>query len=400
MAVEEDVQHLAQDLLPRSRHVALAVTERVLAQVHELAPAGIPDSADFVRESTEQNTGAVLSMLAFGTVPGPIEPPPGTLKVLQYMVAAGADVTTVLHGYRVAHAGVWLEWLAHVGGSSLSAPRQLAVLQHSSERMFSYFDGAAARYVERFRAELPGPDRGASTREVLEAVLRGQRLDTDDLRARLNYDLRGHHLALCFAPLRAGADPRAALSQVAAAAALPSALVQPQSDGTLWAWLGSAQALAPDVLESVAALRLDGVVAGMGEPAHGFDGFRQSHEQARRAERTGRLTPAPVHAVVRHRQVELASLLCADPQRARQFAIDRLRGLAVRDDSGERLRETLRTYFAVGSSKSRAAAHLHVHQKTVAYRLRQAEDLLGRPLDGQVSELEAALFVDLTLNGP
>lgn len=95
----------------------------------------------------------------------------------------------------------------------------------------------------------------------------------------------------------------------------------------------------------------------------------------------------------------MAALLCADPERARRVAADRLGRLASRDESTARLRETVRTYLASGRSVTRTAQALHVHQKTVSYRLSKAADLLGRPVTEATGELEAALLIDITLYG-
>jgi len=104
--------------------------------------------------------------------------------------------------------------------------------------------------------------------------------------------------------------------------------------------------------------------------------------------------------VVRHRDIEIAALLCGDPERARAMAAARLGDLARRDDIGERLRATVRALLANGHNRGRAAAALHVHHKTVAYRLNQAEELLGRSPSEDTFGLEAALLIDQTLYGP
>jgi DNA-binding PucR family transcriptional regulator len=51
-------------------------------------------------------------------------------------------------------------------------------------------------------------------------------------------------------------------------------------------------------------------------------------------------------------------------------------------------------------NRGQAAVALHVHQKTVAYRIHQAEELLGHPLTQHGHALAAALLIDHTLNGP
>jgi DNA-binding PucR family transcriptional regulator len=65
--------------------------------------------------------------------------------------------------------------------------------------------------------------------------------------------------------------------------------------------------------------------------------------------------------------------------------------LALTDETTRRLAATLRTYLDENGSRGRTAKRLHVHENTVAYRIRQAEELLGRALDKRTLELRAAL---------
>ena len=48
-------------------------------------------------------------------------------------------------------------------------------------------------------------------------------------------------------------------------------------------------------------------------------------------------------------------------------------------------------YLDEGASHSRAAKRLGIHENTVRYRIRQAEELLGRPVDEQTLDLRVAL---------
>jgi DNA-binding PucR family transcriptional regulator len=67
--------------------------------------------------------------------------------------------------------------------------------------------------------------------------------------------------------------------------------------------------------------------------------------------------------------------------------------LASSDPSVARLRETLRLYLQTWGSHVRTAELLKVHQNTVAYRIRRAEQLRGRPAGERRAELEAALLL-------
>jgi DNA-binding PucR family transcriptional regulator len=74
--------------------------------------------------------------------------------------------------------------------------------------------------------------------------------------------------------------------------------------------------------------------------------------------------------------------------------------LASRDDTTRRLGATVRAYLDENGSRGRTAKRLHVHENTVAYRLRQAEELLGRSVEKRTLELRVALaLADLVNNG-
>ena len=94
-----------------------------------------------------------------------------------------------------------------------------------------------------------------------------------------------------------------------------------------------------------------------------------------------------------YRSAGLASALCAEPEAARRFSRAELLGLDGDDPAAERLRQTLTAYLEEGNSPVRAARRLGVHEKTVVYRVRKAEELLGHPVAGRRAELELALRV-------
>jgi len=90
--------------------------------------------------------------------------------------------------------------------------------------------------------------------------------------------------------------------------------------------------------------------------------------------------------------VALAGLLI-DRRDAVRVWVQRTLGQLARDDqSAARLRETLRVLLEANGSYLEAATRMHVHKNTVLYRVRKAEELLGRPVtDGRLS-IEVALL--------
>ena len=102
---------------------------------------------------------------------------------------------------------------------------------------------------------------------------------------------------------------------------------------------------------------------------------------------------APVGGVTRYLDIAVRALATADVDQARAFVARELGPLASRDETNRRLAATVRTYLDENGSRGRAARRLNVHENTVAYRLRQAEEILGRSVDKRTLELRVALAV-------
>jgi DNA-binding PucR family transcriptional regulator len=128
----------------------------------------------------------------------------------------------------------------------------------------------------------------------------------------------------------------------------------------------------------------------LGDPGSGTGGFRRSHREARDAHRVS-VRAGAAGEVLRYDEVALESLVADDDERTRAFVARELHGIDGADARSERLRETLRAYFACAQNASAAAALLGVHEHTVTYRLRTIEERLGRPVTSRRAELEMAL---------
>jgi hypothetical protein len=397
----DEARRLALELLPHSEAVAGVVLDRVLEIVPELAPAD--GSNRIARESTDQNIGAMLATLAFAVPPAGMEPPVGTRRLLRQTVAAGGDATTLLHAYRVGHERLWEVWSDHVAMHITDLELQHAVLRHSSAHFFTFIDRSCEQLVEEYRrdfAEAISVEPGApSRRDVIDALLSDAPVDLEQTRSTLRYEINAYHVGLTLTAVQPGADVESALKAIAVAAGLPHVLTRPVGDGSTWAWLGWPGAPAAGTRAAIVEARLDGVVAGLGQSGHGRDGFRRTHAQAGDAERTVRMARVPCPGVVAHEDIALASLLCRDRPEAERLAENQLGVLVADDEATARLRHTLRVFLACGCSKVRAAERLHIHQKTVTYRIARAEQLLGRPVTERAAELDAALRIHRTLTG-
>ena len=399
--VAECLRKTALEVLPLANGISDVVLQRILEKVPQLAPQHAPEEIEVLRVAVEQNVGGILAMLSFGIEADLIEPLVGTVALLKQTAEDGGDVTTVLRGYRVGHARLWQAWAAEAE-ARISDPVLLnRVLALSSNNMFAFIDSACERLVELSR-ELFGSlaiAGGLSGRDVLDLLRGDEPVDLTEAGRSLGYEVRDHHVALVAVPLRPDADARAAVRQVAEAAGGCALLTRATGDGSWWAWLGWPSAPDPEVIDAVAGAEVRDVLIGLGEPGQGREGFRRSHVQAVEAERISRTARSPFGGVVRHRDIEVAAVLCADPERARRFAEGRLGALARRDEATSRVRATLRAYLANGRNLARTAEALHVHHKTVSYRLARASELVGRSVVDLPYDLEAALIIDRTLDG-
>ena len=96
-------------------------------------------------------------------------------------------------------------------------------------------------------------------------------------------------------------------------------------------------------------------------------------------------------AVATYPDLALEALLAEDPDAARRFAARELGPLAAGDDATVRLASTVAIFLEEGSSFVHAGRRLGIHANTVAYRVRRAESLLGRPVTERQLELRVAL---------
>jgi DNA-binding PucR family transcriptional regulator len=76
----------------------------------------------------------------------------------------------------------------------------------------------------------------------------------------------------------------------------------------------------------------------------------------------------------------------------RAWVIETLGSLADDDDHPARLRDTLHVFLQENGSFKATAERLILHKNTVQYRVRKAEEGLGRPIEGDRLHVELALL--------
>jgi hypothetical protein len=332
---------------------------------------------DAVLRSTRDNVELMVTMLQ-RPVALPHALPAGARLEAGVAAQYGARLDALLRTYRLGQQALVEHFIDAIERRAVpDAAQAVGQLRAATRAVHAYTEAVmplVAREYDDERARLEAWPELRRLR-LVQAALAG------DESAELDYPFAGAHVALV-----ASGDAAAVAAAVSAAAdALGVAsLVVETGDGRTWAWAATDR-----LAELRAHLKAAGVSGpgGIGGPA----GFRDAHGQALLADRIAR---SRRDGLVDLRGAALEALALGDQRTARAVARSELGPLARAGVGNERLRATLEAWFASRESPTAAAATLGVAPRTVTYRLRRAEGLLGHPIAERRAELEAALRLE------
>jgi DNA-binding PucR family transcriptional regulator len=402
----EVVRLVAERLLARLDELAHGMADHLHREIPELGGTDPELYADTLA-SCHSNIEQSYRLMQAGASAQEMVVTPAAREYARGMVARGHKVPVLLRTYRLGHAWIWEIWNNELRETAGDPQELTQAVEYSSRWIFEYIDSASAALVEDFAREQA---RRMRTAEQLRAdtvaeILSGEPFDEEVASQRLGYDLRRRHVA---AHVHSRSDrpsgvERAAreLAQVAGAA---PPLVIPAGSGSLDIWFSPRGEIDSEALGRLRTYEPPpGVSTAVGGCMAGPEGFCVSFAEARQAARVAALGPAPpatVGTTTVYADVELASLLAADLARARRFMGRVLGELAAADEQTGRLRQTVLAYLRCGRSTSRVAESLFVHQNTVNYRVRKAQELLGRPVTDDTAELMCALILAASVGPP
>ncbi|MHA7987390.1 PucR family transcriptional regulator [Rathayibacter sp. CAU 1779] len=368
------------------------VAERVAAEI----PGHVADNGfEVLRMGTESATLQLL--LALSGVQLSAAATSESLSGVPEFVRRRVSLDDMLRGIQLGHsviAAAFLTECARLGDPSQRS-EQMRTL---SERMFVFFDAfstemaAFYREEERRWAKSDAVERFA----LVEDVLRGHDQSEALVSRRLRYDLSRAHVALVvWSSARSlDVDPGAmhdTACDLIRRIGCEQKLVLDAGPAVVWAWITLQAGLDIRTRIAMAQLPPSTHVAFAG-PAQGTAGFRSVHRDALAVFALQSRHPDPA-SVTDYRDVDLLSLLLADRPRAIGFARSELGALAKEGAAMDEIRRTLAAYLDVGGSPQIAAARLRISRNTVTYRVKRAEELLGRPVAVRRAQLQAALAV-------
>lgn len=386
--LEQDANRLSHEML-----------DYIGPHLPELFPD--PESVEENRASAEASIRAAARMLETGSDPERVPLPPATVAYVQESARRGVPFPSLLRSYRLGHEAMTDELVDRI--AEAADPKALAAATKLCNAwVFGFVDAALTASEEVYDAEQERwlHSAAASRAETIRAILSGRQRDPGLASKRLGYRLDGEHVG-AIAWLDAapdGANPIARLErdleQVGNSIGAERRILHPLGLLAVAAWFRAPAGFDSAALERAGAdRRPDRVRIAIGEPGDGLDGFRRTHEEAAQARRVASLAGLGAGTLTRYDQVALRSLATANLPEAREFVERELGGLAANDDVSVRLAATLRAYLDELASRGRTAKRLGIHENTVSNRVRQAEEVLGRPVEERNLELRVALAI-------
>ena len=396
--IEGLVETLSRELDEIAATLADTIHEHLLELEDDLRP--------WTLQAARSNLGVIVTMMREGDDPGSALPPAEAIGYAKEYVVRGLELSLMQRAYRTAQGvfgGIILERLRVATDDTDHLAEAMAFF---NAWIFAWVEAIERRLTDVYMSEHARWVRGADAVRAAEvrALLRGGAVDAAAASLRLGYELERFHVGFIVWSEGAGERPGdagelfAEMERVAATVAESLGTGAPLTvaeGGHLTCWAGRQSE------PELSRLRLPragvrGLSVAAGAPAPGVEGFVSSHREALLARRVARLRGDGDGTVATYPDLALEALLADNPEAARRFAASELGPLAGGDDATVRLASTVAIFLEEGSSFVHAGRRLGIHANTVAYRVRRAESLLGRPLTERQLELRVALrFIPL-----
>jgi DNA-binding PucR family transcriptional regulator len=379
-------------LSPRS--AAIAINEEVEAAAH--ADSRLPLTG-LEPPATEAALLTVLELVCLGRQ-SEVAPPRETVDQVRLAVRQGTPIDSIVRVIWMCHAGVQDRLLAVIG-ENVTPDRVVDEVRELTRDLEVFADLMARELSAAYEAEraIWQNRMTAARRQVVDDIV-GTGQAPEDAEQILGLPLTGHHMAALvwrnglLPGEQAQTEQRHYLTRLTSAVGARNAVVLDNQDGSisvLWSFPAPPEPTLTEVVRAVA--RPVGTALALGSVGSGVSGLQRSvlgARQARAVAERCRLAEVSLYD-----DCALLALLLADEDAAGRFVRSVLAGLTGRDAKSAAIRETLAAYLRHGRGRTAAGAELQLAANTVAYRVRQAEEALGR----QATERALDTLVALTL---
>jgi hypothetical protein len=389
--------------------VAAAVTRRaavVSEDVYEVVLREIPELRDdtsvlaLLSSSVHSNVGTCLQILQHQIDLSAVQAPAAALEYARRQAQHGTPLTVLLRAYRLGHA-CFSDWLLkELARQADDAVMITAATLGMSKVVARYVDQTSEEIVAAYTGEREHwlRNRSAARAARIRELLSGERIDVSATEAALGYRLRQYHVGLvCWAGDATAAVDNItrlehAISHIAAkVAGAGDPVFLPRDESSAWAWLPLGIRDTFDAAGARTAAADGDIHVAFGDAVKGVTGFRLTHRQAIAAQAVALAAGAPSPRVVTFSEVAPVAMMLGSPDLLRAWVLATLGGLATDDEPHARLRDTLLVFLQSGGSYKATAEQLVLHKNTVQYRIRRAEESLGRPAAENRHDVELAL---------
>lgn len=384
--------------------VADAVAARAAelsADVYELIVREIPQLGTdrgvlaVVEASVAENVATVLHVLQHGMDVNQVHAPAAARENARRLAQRGIPMAALLRSYRIGLTR-FQDWFLRELGERV---RDATTISETALRVTAitgrYIDQVAEEVVSVYETEKGNWQRNLSVARAsrTRALLDDERVELASAETILGYRIQRTHVgAVCWT---GAAEPgggtltrleRASVGLARRAGCEGRPLFVPQDESTAWVWFPAGERLA-EVAPGPGDIRL-----ALGSPGTGLAGFRRTHQQALGAYAVARAAGPAARTTTHFADVAPLALMSGPVEQIRAWVGEVLGALADDDEPSERLRETLRVFLVENGSFKAAAERLVLHKNTVQYRVRKAEESLGRPLAADRLSVELALL--------
>jgi hypothetical protein len=389
--------------------VAAAVSRQVAVvseDVYEVVLREIPELRDdkpvlaLLSSSVHSNVGTCLQILQHQIELSAVYAPAASLEYARRRAQRGTPLTALLRAYRLGHT-CFSDWLfRELARQADDAGMITAATLSMSKTVAGYVDQTSEEIVAAYTHERERwlRNRSAARAARIRDLLAGRRVNVSTTETTLGYRLRQYHVGLvCWT-----GDPTAALDTVtrlehainlvaAKVTGSGEPLFLPRDESSAWAWLPLG---IRDRFDAAAASASDGdadIHFAFGDAVKGVTGFRLTHQQALAAQAVALAAGSPPPQAVTFSEVAPVAMMLGTPDLLRAWVLATLGDLATDDEPHARLRDTLQVFLQSGGSYKATAEQMVLHKNTVQYRVRKAEESLGRPAAGNRPDVELAL---------
>jgi hypothetical protein len=356
--------------------------------------------------SVDGNVDTCLQIMEHRIDLAAVQAPPAAVEYARRLAQRGTPLTTLLRTYRLGHAR-FSDWLLkELGRHADDGPVISAATLSMSRIVAAYIDQTSEEMVTAYTQEREHwlRNQNAARAARVRRLLSGDRSDVRAAEATLGYRLRQYHVGVvCWvADVSGTADEltrlERAVGQVAVQAACAGEPVfLPRDESSAWAWLPLGIRDRFDSAEASTAGVSADIRFAFGDPAKGPGGFCLSYLQAMAAESVALAARSRAPRVLTFAEVAPVAMMLGSADLLRGWVRSTLAGLAADDEHHARLRETLLVFLENGGSYKATAERLLLHKNTVQYRIRRAEESLGRPVAESRQDVELALRVSYWL---